>query len=397
MSPGARRATSPASWRGFREVYNIRLKNKEGKNMQRIATVAVFLFTADRVIATEARVDAMGGLYQFVLDDEALVIQDNPAYMGDFGGRAVTEMSTREFLQGGKAYGGFLVDAGPVGFAFYLNNPLYTFPTLGNERDAHGLTFTLGTNGQGARLALRFGFATHQEGDTGFTVSAREIDLSPGLLLPLGAGHLSLFGQARSKGYSDDSRGPDSILRPLSTFSSLGLGARYVGPGDTKLIIGASFYRNDDGQKIGDSTDTDARTGGTLFAGVNLVPFGNSLVMAGLTADGYRRQGNGDARATQFRILAGVGSELVICRWFLLRSNMSKFLLIYRQERMADPDNPYTLLGSSGFVGSFGAGFLLGPARVDATMSEDLLYNGPYFLTGEDSNLVWELSVLYLF
>jgi hypothetical protein len=42
-------------------------------------------------------------------------------------------------------------------------------------------------------------------------------------------------------------------------------------------------------------------------------------------------------------------------------------------------------------------GLLFGPARLDATLSEGLLYHGAYFLTGNESNFVMSLAFLYRF
>lgn len=361
--------------------------------MQKVFTLLVFIGVA---VATETRVAAMGSLYQFILDDEALVIQDNPAYITRFPNLSVTEMSTQQFLQSGKAYGGVLAGQGPVVLGLYLNNPLYTFPTMDGSRDAHGLTLALGA-GEGFGWGLRLGYAAHQEGDTGYTIEGERYAFSPGLVMPLAGGHLSAFGQVQLSSYSDNSSGPDSVLEPLSRFSSLGFGLRYAGSGSLRLILGSSIYRNDNGKKTGDSSLTDVTTGGILFVGMNGTALDMGLVMGGLTANAYRRHGNGDASIDELRILAGLGSEMNIGSWFIFRSNMSKFLFIYRKEGMADPGNPYTFIGSSGFVGSFGMGLVFGPARLDATLSEDILYHGPYLLTGNDSNFVMELALLYRF
>lgn len=361
--------------------------------MRKVFTLLVFVGVA---LATETRVAAMGNLYQFILDDEALVIQDNPAYITKFPNLSVTEMSTQKDLQLGKAYGGILAGQGLVVLGFYLNNPLYTFPTLDGTRDAYGLTFALGS-GTGFGWGMRFGYAAHQEGDTGYTIKGTRYDLSPGLVMPLGGGHMSAFGQVQLSSYSDNSSGPDSILEPLSRFSSLGFGLRYAGSGSLRLILGSSIYRNDNGKKTGDSSLANITTGGTLFVGVNGRPLNMGLVVGGLTVDAYRRHGNGDSGLDELRVLLGLGSEMNIGSWFIFRSNMSKFLFIYRKEKMADPENPSTFIGSSGFVGSFGMGLVFGPARLDATLSEDILYHGPYFLTGSDSNFVMELAFLYRF
>lgn len=361
--------------------------------MRKTLGLVVFVGAA---LATETRVASMGGIYQFILDDEALVIQDNPAYIARFNNLSVTEMNTQSNLQYGKAYGGILAEQGPVAIGLYLNNPLYTFPTLDGSRDAHGLTLALGS-GKGFGWGLRIGYAAHREGDTAFTIRGERYAFSPGLIVPLGRGHLSVFGQVQLSSYSDNSAGPDSVLEPLSRFSSAGFGLRYAGSGDIRLIAGSGIYRSDNGKRKGDSSAADVATGASLFVGVNGNTFETGLVVAGITLDGYRRRGNGDKSLEEIRALASLGSEINIGSWFVFRSNMSKFLFIYRAERMADPDNPYTFIGSSGFVGSFGMGLLFGPARLDATLSEDILYHGPYFLTGNESNFAMKLAFLYRF
>ncbi|MGB9590106.1 MAG: hypothetical protein ACPL68_04400 [Candidatus Hydrothermia bacterium] len=354
------------------------------------------LVLAGLAMATETRVAAMGNLYQFILDDEALVIRDNPAYVAKFPNLSVTEMSTQQDLVLGKAYGGIIAKQGPIVAGFYLNNPIYTFPTIDGSRDAHGLTLAMGS-GEDFAWGVRFGYAFHREGDTAYTIDGTAYSFSPGFTMPIGNGNLSVSCQLRVSSYSDNSLGPDSILEPVSEFSNLGLDMRYTSPGIINLIAGYRIYRNDNGKKIADSSVTDLTTGGSLFLGINGRPLDAGLVLGGLTIDAYKRRGNGDASLEELILLAGLGSEMNIWRWFIFRSNMSKFLFIYRQERVADPDNPYTFIGSSGFVGSFGMGIVFGSARLDATLSEDLLYNGPYFLTGNDSKFVMALAFLYRF
>ncbi len=361
--------------------------------MRKLFTHMVFVGAA---LATETRVAAMGNLYQFVLDDEALVIRGNPAYVARFPNLSVTEMSTQENMVLGKAYGGVLAEQGPLVMGFYLNNPIYTFPTLDGSRDAHGLTLSVGS-GKDFTWGVRFGYAFHREGDTAYTIDGTSYSVSPGLIMPLGSGRISASCQVQVSSYSDNSRGPDSILKPVSAFSNLGFAMRYTTPGSLKLVAGYSIYRNDNSKKVGDSSATDLTTGGTLFVGVNGKPLDAGLVIGGLTLSAYRRKGDGDASLEELKVLAGLGSEIALWRWFILRSNMSKFLFIYRQERMVDPNNPYTFIGSSGFVGSFGMGMAFGPARLDATVSTDMLYNGPYFLSGKESGFIMELGFLYRF
>ncbi len=358
--------------------------------------VFTLLVLAGVAVATETRVAAMGNLYQFILDDEALVIQGNPAYVAKFPNLSVTELASQQDLVLGRSYGGLLAQQGLIVLGFYLNNPLYTFPTIDGSRDAHGLTFALGS-GSELTWGLRFSYAFHREGDTAYTIDGTSYSISPGVIMPLGDARLSASLNAQVSSYSDNSLGPDSILEPVSEFSNLGFSMRYVSPGSLKLIAGYSLYRSDNGKKLGDSSAPDVTTGGTLFLGMNGRPLDMGLVVAGLTVNAYRRKSSNDASLEELRVLAGLGSEMNIWRWFVIRSNMSKFLFIYRQERMVDPDNPYTFIGSSGFVGSFGMGLVFGSARLDATVSEDLLYNGPYFLTGNDSKFVMALGFLYRF
>lgn len=367
--------------------------NKRSTAMRSIFTPLVLVGLA---LATETRVAGMGNLYQFILDDEALVIQDNPAYITRFADLSVTEMKTQQDLAFGKAYGGILVEKGPGSLGFYLNNPVYTFPTITDERNAYGLTLAVGS-GKGFGWGLRLGYAFYREGDTSYTIEGNRYSFSPGLILPLGRGHISAFANISLSSYSDNSSGPDSVLQPLSELSNIHFGLRYASSGGLKIIAGSKIYRNNSGKKIGDSAMPDLMTGGSLFLGVNGNPLDMAFVAGGLTLDAYRRRGNGEERIDEARLLAGLGSEMRLGPWFIMRSNMSKFLFIYREERMIDPNNPYVFVGSSGFVGSFGMGMAFGPGRLDATVSEDLLYNGPYFMTGRDSDLVLALAFLYGF
>ena len=367
--------------------------------MQKIAALVGILGVVGVAFATEARVDGMGGPYQYMLDDEALIINGNPAWLYAFTGRSVLECNTQSVLNEGNAYGGVLFNWGSFGVATYLNEPIYYYPTLDTiemEAEAHGFTFVLGSTGEGMKWATRIGLAMNQYGDTGYTVKGTGIDFAPGIVMPMGEATLDAMLDVKAGLHSDNSMGEDLTLEPISPLDEISLGIRYIGAGTFKWIFGGGFYMTDYGTKRDTFETIDKTMGGGAFMGFNVNPTDNSLVVGGLNLGGYQWKTNDDASIMSTSVSAVLGGEASLNEWFTLRAGLSNGLFSMYQDKM-DTSNTYKWMGGSGLGVYLGTGVGRGPVRFDATVSEDLLYNGPYFVTGETSGLVGKLSLLYKF
>ena len=351
---------------------------------------------AGAALATEARVDGMGGIYGYILDDEALVILQNPAWAYNFTGRSVLELNTHNVMEANDAYGGILFNMGSLATGLYLNNPIYHYPIVDDMAEAHGFTFALGSTGEGMKWGMRLGLAMSQEGDTGYTVKGTQVKFAPGVLLPMGDATIDAFLAVDAGLHSDNSSGDDNALEPISPLDRIALGVRYIGAGDFKWIYGLGIYMTDYGTKQGTTENNDKTMGGVVNLGFNVKPSENSLLGGGLSVGGSQWKGNGDASALSANLGVNLGGELALNDWFTLRGGLNNSPFAMYQDK-SDPNNTYKLLGGSGLTVSLGAGVAKGPVRFDATVSEDLLYNWPYFLTGNPSEAVGKLSLLYRF
>lgn len=362
--------------------------------------IAGLAIAAGVVLATEARVDGMGGIYGYILDDEALVILQNPAWAYGFTGSSVLELNTQDVLNSGDAYGGILFNMGAFATGLYLNNPIYEYPTLDSmeySNEAHGFTFALGSTGEGMKLGMRLGLAMDQYGDTSFTTRGTQVKFAPGVLLPMGDATIDAVLMVDAGLHSDNNGVDDSLaLEPISPLDRIALGVRYIGAGDFKWIYGLGFYMTDYGVKTGSTENIDKTMGGAVNIGFNVKPTDNSLLGGGLSVGGSQWKGNGDASDLGISLGMNLGGELGLNDWFILRGGLNNSPFMMYQDK-SDPDNTYKLMGGSGLSVSLGAGIAKGPVRFDATVSEDLLYNWPYFLTGEPSAAVGKLALLYQF
>lgn len=361
--------------------------------------IAGLAMAAGIALATEARVDGMGGIYGYMLDDESAVILQNPAWAYNFTGVSVLELNTQSTLDAGGAYGGILFNMGSFATGLYLNNPIYEYPTLDSMeylREAHGFTFALGSTGEGMKWGMRLGLAMGQEGDTGYTIKGTQVKFAPGVILPMGDALVDAVLMVNAGLHSDNTMGEDNTLEPISPLDQIALGVRYIGAGDFKWIYGFGFYMTDYGTKVGDTEDIDKTMGGSVNAGFNVKPSENSLVAGGLSVGGSQWKGNDDASDLGVSLGLNLGGELGLNDWFIMRGGLYHSPFMMYQDK-SDPDNTWKMLGGSGLSVSLGAGIAKGPVRFDATVSEDLLYNWPYFLTGNTSDAVGKLALLYQF
>ena len=358
--------------------------------------IAGLAMAAGIALATEARVDGMGGIYGYILDDESAVILQNPAWAYNFTGVSVLELNTQDIFNDGGAYGGILFNMGSFATGLYLNNPIYTYPVVDDYYDAHGFTFALGSTGEGMKWGMRLGLAMDQEGDTGYTIKGTQVKFAPGVILPMGDALIDAVLMVDAGLHSDNTMGEDNTLEPISPLDRIALGVRYIGAGDFKWIYGFGFYMTDYGTKLGDTETIDKTMGGSVNAGFNVKPSENSLVAGGLSVGGSQWKGNDDASSLGVDLSMNLGGELGLNDWFILRGGLNNSLFTMYQDK-SNPDNVWKSMGGSGLSVSLGAGIAKGPVRFDATVSEDLLYNWPYFITGESSEAVGKLALLYQF
>ncbi|MEO0158490.1 MAG: hypothetical protein ABIM59_07160 [candidate division WOR-3 bacterium] len=354
--------------------------------------LAGLALAAGVALATEARVEGMGGIYGYILDDEALVILSNPAWAGYFTGRSVLELNSQDVYQAGGAYGGILFNMSSFAMGLYLNNPIYEYPLATGDYDmAHGFTFALGSTGEGMKWGVRLGAAMEQYGDTSYTIKGTQVKLAPGVLLPLGDATIDAVLMVDAGLHSDDSQGDNNVLEPISPLDRIALGVRYIGAGDFKWIYGLGVYMTDYGTKQGNTEDVDKTMGGGLNIGFNTKPTENSLIGGGLSLSGFQWKDTDTTSSLGVSLTASLGGELGLNDWFILRGGLNHSPLVMYND---DPDKE---IGGSGLAVSLGAGIAKGPVRFDATVSEDLLYNWPYFLTGNTSSAVGKLALLYQF
>jgi len=352
---------------------------------------------AGAALATEARIDGMGGIYGYILDDEALVILQNPAWAHIFTGRSILELNTQDVMESEDAYGGILFNMGSFATGLYLNNPIYYYPTLGDSPGkAHGFTFALGSAGEGMNWGMRLGLAMNQEGDTGYTIKGTQVKFAPGILLPMGDATIDAVLMVDAGLHSDNSAGGDNALEPISPLDRIALGVRYIGAGDFRWIYGLGVYMTDYGTKVGDTEYMDKTMGGAVNIGFNAKPTDNSLVAGGLSVGGSQWKDTDTTSTLTVNLGLNLGGELALNDWFILRGGLNNSPFTMYQDK-SDPDNVWKFMGGSGLSVSLGAGIAKGPVRFDATVSEDLLYNWPYFLTGNQSSAVAKLALLYQF
>jgi hypothetical protein len=375
---------------------------KEG-NMNKI-TISIAL-TLGIAFATETRVNVLTqnsnrlGYANFLLDDE-YIIQFYPSALFKFPAHFTIEAPNipmmGDTIYGTYAYASAFGKYQNYGFGAYLGRDRVGIDF--NRNGTADLTVTpldlvggLNFNNVSLGLNFRFGTASFDNKGTPATIrTASIIGLTPSLSYYISektAFDISIplqFGNGSSKTGTTVNTNYSSNL-----FGFLG---RFYNPifiGYALFLTGSEKYDNPNTNPIDFSTNTTQFSAG---GGVNLPISDIGFGILGLTANSISqttRQGNTETTSSNFSLGILIGGEVKALRdYFKLRGSFTYDLL-----RTADFVTRGTGLGSVGNL-TLGFGYEIGFIRLDAAVSTDLIYNGPFFLTGVPSGFIPSISIL---
>ncbi len=335
--------------------------------------------------ATEARLEGGGFPLFYILDDELLALRFSPAWVSEFSGRAVLEAGEEAQLEAGKSYLGVLFTAKDVPQALYLNatgyrSPDTSFPSL------RALTYVLGKGGFGLRTSL--GLWRFENDSEDVSQSEYLLSLEPGVKLGQVDGFLTLEWASFTQ-----KAGTTMTYTASSPLHKMGLAIRWFKGESPTLTLGAWGWREDWGTKL-ENPDTaitrdSSETRLLAWAGFNLRPSDASLVIAGLYLDYTRTDWSDSLWFAVADYRAYLGAEHWATEALGFRGGVDASFLY--------SDAAGYSLGSGPVAVFLGTSLRFGGLQLDATLSEDLLYRGPYLLTGNASELVGRLALLYNF
>jgi hypothetical protein len=376
--------------------------------MKKLIGIAVLLIGV--LSATETRVTTFGGVADFLKDDALALTY--PSQMPNFPSLLVLEAYDENTLTTGNAYlkGYFgLGENHSLGvFGTYLNIPVYTYP----YRTIKGVMFSYG-NYLGERLAfgLNFGLGMYNQTyeDTtgaGFknTETSSIISLNPGITFYLSeTDFIDVAFNFALHSFDVKNAAPADTTKAKG-MADISFDARFwKGLSEyTSFIVGFHFLTSDNstettagGQTV-ESTNKHSMFG--LNLGVNTQPIDILNLVLGLSVANHSWD-YGDAGKTgqlSLGIIGGIEADLG--RWFVLRLSARKDLwATYTDDYYSSPTGKSSISTQDLLPLTLGFAYKRGNFRIDGAASPDIFYNGPYFITGQQSVLFYSISILYSF
>jgi hypothetical protein len=369
---------------------------KEG-NMNKI-TISIAL-TLGVAFATETRVNVLTqnsnrfGYANFLLDDE-YIIQFYPSALFKFPAHFTIEAPNipmrGDTIYGTYAYASAFGKFQNYGFGAYLGRQrINVFPNL--TIVPLDLVGGLNFNNVSLGLNFRFGTASFDDKQTPARVlSASIIGLTPSLSYYIS--EKTAFDISIPLQFGNGSDKTGTTVNTNYSSNSFGFLGRFYNPifiGYALFLTGSEEYDDPITNPIDFSTNTTQfSAGGGLNLPISDIGFG----ILGLTVNSLSqttRQGNTETTFSGFSLGILIGGEVKALRdYFKLRGSFTYDLL-----RTADFVTRGTGLGSVGNL-TLGFGYEIGFIRLDAAVSTDLIYNGPFFLTGVPSGFISSISII---
>jgi len=368
-------------------------------------TISITL-TLGIAFATETRVNVLTqnsnrfGYANFLLDDE-YIIQFYPSALFKFPAHFTIEAPNIPMM-GNTIYGTYAYASAfgkyqNYGFGAYLGRDRVGIDF--NRNGTADLTVTpldlvggLNFNNVSLGLNFRFGTASFDNKGTPATIrTASIIGLTPSLSYYIS--EKTAFDISIPLQFGNGSSKTGTTVNTNYSSNSFGFLGRFYNPifiGYALFLTGSEEYDNPITNPIDFSTNTTQfSAGGGLNLPISDIGFG----ILGLTANSLSqttRQGNTETTSSGFSLGILIGGEVKALRnYFKLRGSFTYDLL-----RTADDVGTIeTELGSLGNL-TLGFGYEIGFIRLDAAVSTDLIYNGPFFLTGVPSGFIPSISIL---
>ncbi|MEO0144961.1 MAG: hypothetical protein ABIL45_08540 [candidate division WOR-3 bacterium] len=369
------------------------------RNLTLIATILIGV-----AYATETRIQVLtqnalrDGYANFLLDDE-YIIQFYPSALFKFPAHFTIEVPNipRNTVYGNYDYASAFGKYQNYGFGAYLGRD-----RVGIDLDLNGnvdftvvpidLVGAINLTSASFGLNLRFGNASIDNKQDPATVnSATVIGLNPSLTFNIAEN--SAFNLGIPLQFVNGSSKTGNTKNFDYKDNRFGFFGRFY---NSKFIAYALYLnRSQSSDNPATNANPDIKITTNTFSaggGLNLPISDIGFGIIGLTANvesQNRTVGNQETKTSDFFLGFLIGGEVKALRDnFKLRSSFTYDFL-----RNVDANVKATGIGSVGDL-TLGFGYEIGFIRFDASVSTELIYNGPYFLTGVPSGFIPSISIL---
>ncbi|MEN3044305.1 MAG: hypothetical protein ABDH37_03700 [Candidatus Hydrothermales bacterium] len=374
--------------------------------MRKIVINLFFLLSP--LIATETRVRTMGGVVDFIKDD--LLALTYPSQILSFPSLFVLEAfdigtlgTDNSYLKG---YFGIGENHSLGVFGAYLNIPVYSYI----NKTIRGLMFSYGKYfGEKFSLGFNVGFSNYSmsEEDTVADYKnkedARIFLFNPGFTFSFSESHfVDVAFNFRNRTFDRKFQQPVDTVKAKGT-QDISFDVRYLRSLSeyTSFVIGFHFQASDRSiqRRVGGNTvDTTLKFSSfTLNSGFNIQPVDVLSLILGIQVLNLLDNFGDFGKEGEFSINSVLGLEADLGKWFILRLSTRKAIILTTKEEYLDQRSKTTETSQGLLPVSLGLAYKRGNLRIDAEVSPEIFYNGPYFVTGNQSDFFTIISILYSF
>ncbi|GEM_PF-6940781 len=371
------------------------------KHWKKVLTVMILVAGLS---ATETRVATMGGDIDFLLNDEQNVLL-YPSTVMDFGSLVTLEFGTLPSWGLGTYPAGLLITGNDrMAIALIGNRPIYqtNHPTNPLTVNAYSLNFGMGMGNLNLGLQIAMGIRQQSNtpaANTTYSYNAMFLGIGPGASfrtenMGIDASFGFVMESWKDEGYTLTTdtlkfAGSPTIRANMRLF----MGTR------RKKIIGAfraaffkdAYEQNGTTYNNGSTVNIDLKIGQCMrpMRGVKMIGGMNINFTSVSTSD---TSGN-----TAINSGFVLGGETQISRRIGFRAGVTRNIFSYNKTKNGAVSNSAMGFASAPLNVNIGAFLNLGGVRIDASIAQDLLFNGPYFLTGTPSRLAGTISAIAKF
>ncbi len=360
--------------------------------MKRVLTILVL---PSVLLATETRLNTLAQGFADILLDDNTYIQFAPSRMFLFGKHYSLEAPNVP----GYAYVSLFYTRGSLGFGGYFGRThTLTFqfteePDISLQPMDIVLAYTTGNLSFGGNLIFGTSSISQSDGNN-LTTSANVFGFVPSLTYTISENsgvdvYLRFLSSSASTSLNN------TVLEKVSNMDIL-VGGRYYSPLFV-LFLNAGFpsqYNEQDANNNVRISTTSIRLGSALpFRFDNGFAYASLILNYTSSTQSVRFGGVlQESKLSGYNLTALVGGEFKVWRELFMRGSMSFLILSSATQSVPGATQTGTLIGTRGIL-TLGGGYNFGWFVLDFALSTDLLYNGPFFLTGLQSNFITQLSI----
>ncbi|NOX38324.1 MAG: hypothetical protein GXO78_12400 [Calditrichaeota bacterium] len=366
--------------------------------------VLLSFFIPIALVATETRVSSLGGTGYFIKDETNIFVF--PATINNYPKLFVGELRSGQSTDF-NSFGAHFSTANGI-FAIYLNVPIFlnlpSFKSIDQVSLNHKLSFLFGTQLDNINYGLRLSIAFdryNSGGDPEEKESARYFELAAGVsgmnadigvMIELPGMNWELEGAKESWGgiaFGISGRYQYDFTEDLQFIP---VGQFYFGPTTSKIDYGVT------GVPILETSHRDLRF--AVGLGTHYKIDSKNFFILGTELLGIQQNKSGDEdlenKVTVLTFPAFyAGVELSLKSWLTARLGaVQVYQKVTKTQKIGGTSNSQSTF-QSGFKTTLGLGIHFGGFRIDLSINESLLFDGPNFVSGSSFPIANKISLVY--